>query len=130
MRNSQSDNLQENLQIGSLDAVMAWNAPVMAALGQASEACTQAWLEWQDEMTRFVNARLEENRRTRASFGECQTMSELARLQQEWSRNAIKAYIDEFGRLPQIAARFFQNGIQAQADAQSGAVEHTRRAAE
>ena len=92
------------------ESVMIWSGPFATAIDRASEACLEGWREWQREVSRFVGARIEENRRLRQSLGACQNFEDIAKLQQDWSQAAIKSYIEEIGLLPQIAARCFHDG--------------------
>lgn len=92
------------------EALAAWNGPMFAAISQAGEAWTQVWLECHREMTRFIGERLDEDRRVRNSLSECRTVGEFTKLQQDWSQKAARDYAEEFGRFPQMAAKFFSGG--------------------
>ncbi len=80
----------------------AWNGPSYAAFGQAGEAFTKACLQWQGEVSRFVEARLEEDRRTHSALTECRNLAEVAKLQQDWAATAAAAYFETFNRLASI----------------------------
>ncbi len=108
----------------------SWDAAI-GAFGKASEAYIEAWLDWQQGVARFVGNRFEENRRTQHSMSECQNWSDLARLQQDWSESAAKAYIDELSRLQQIMGKLFRNSPLREVVAETGGYEPVpRKAAE
>lgn len=92
-------------------ALTAWNGPAMATLGQAGEAYVKGCIEWQQEIARFIGARLEEDRRTQQSLSECRSLSDMAKVQQSWASAAAKAYAEEAGNLTQIVSRCAQQGI-------------------
>jgi hypothetical protein len=82
-----------------------------------------------DVVARFVGDRFEENRRVQHSMSECQSWSDLAKLRQDWTETAAKAYIDELGRLPQIVAKHFRDGSLHQVVAETGSYGPARREA-
>lgn len=63
-------------------ALMAGNGPMIAAFGQASEACAKACLEWQQEVTRFIGSRLKAAAETQHSLAKCQTWADVLKVQQ------------------------------------------------
>lgn len=87
-------------------SMAAWNGPMMAAFSHAGAVCTKGCVEWQQEFTRFVGARLEEDRRAQQTLRECRSFEDVAKVQQSWMQAAAKAYADEAGNLTQIASRW------------------------
>jgi hypothetical protein len=90
---------------------MAWNSKLTTALGHAGAAYTEAWLEWQQEVARFVGTRIDEDRVVQESLSECRDLHDMAKAQQDWAMRAAKDYISEATRLTQIASRFAQIAV-------------------
>ena len=86
----------------------SWNFPMSAGFWQAGEAYTKACADWQQELTRFTSARLEECRELQQALAKCRTMGDVAKLQQEWAMVAARAYITEATRLAGIFAKLVQ----------------------
>lgn len=90
----------------SWDALTTWNGKMAAALGQAGAAYTKACLEWQQEVARFVGARLDQDRLAQESLTNCRDLGDLAKAQQDWATKATKDYLDEAARLTELASQF------------------------
>lgn len=89
-------------------SMTAWNGPMMAAFSRAGTAYAKGCIEWQQEVARFIGARLEEDRRAQQSLCECRSFDDMAKIQQSWIQTAAKAYAAEAENLTQIASRWAQ----------------------
>jgi hypothetical protein len=103
---------------------MTWNGELTAALGQAGEAYTKAWLDWQREVMRFVGARLDQDRLTQESLTECRSLADLTKAQADWTLRTARDYLDESTRLTQIASQLVEG-----AAAPFHSLEHRTRSA-
>jgi hypothetical protein len=92
-------------------ALMTGSEPMMAAFGRVGETCAKACLEWQQEVARFIGARMKADADTQRSLAKCQTWADILKVQQEWSAAAAQAYADEATRLTEIAYRYTQVGL-------------------
>jgi hypothetical protein len=92
------------------EALTAWNNPMAAAFGQAGEACFKACVDWQQEVARFVAARLAADQRAQESLAACTTFTDVLKVQQEWASAAVKEYTEEATHLALIASRGLQVG--------------------
>lgn len=91
--------------------LMAWNGNFATALAEASAAYTQACLEWQQELVRFVGTRLDQDRQTQESLTDCHDLADLAKAQQDWATKATRDYLSEATRMTQLASQFAQIAI-------------------
>ena len=81
------------------------------AFARAGETCTQASLEWQEELVGFVSTRLQETVELQKSMAGCRHVADLIRIQQDWAAAAVRAYADEAGKLTGIASRAARDGL-------------------
>jgi hypothetical protein len=95
----------ENLRAAEQFAGLAAWANPMLAWGEASEAYLKAYAAWQKEMSRFIGARVDADVAARKSLAECNTLADAAKLQQDWAAATVNDYMNESGRLMEIAAR-------------------------
>ena len=84
---------------------------VANAVARTGEACTQASLEWQEEVVGFVSTRLQEDVELQKSIAGCRHVADLIKVQQDWATAALRAYLDETGKLTEIASRAARNGL-------------------
>ena len=84
----------------------AWNGTFVTVLGHMGTAYTRVCLEWQQEVARFVGARVDQDRQVWESLTDCRDLVDLAKAQQDWTISATKDYFDEAARLTEIASRF------------------------
>lgn len=82
--------------------------PMSAAFRQAGEVYTKACADWQQEVTRFTAARLEEARALQQALASCRTMNDVGKFQQDWAMTVARAYITEATRLANIFAKLTQ----------------------
>ncbi len=75
------------------------------------EAYAKACLEFQDEWLRFVGARLKDDVETQKCLAECDSVSDVVKVQQDWLAAASRDYLEEAGKLMQIATRAGQDGL-------------------
>ncbi len=85
-------------------SIQGINGPMIEALVHSGEAYAKAWLAWQEEVCRFFGSRLQWDGRVAAALAKCRSLDELAEIQQDWAMTAARDYVDEMGRLTQIAS--------------------------
>lgn len=88
-----------------------WNGKFATTLGRMGTAYTKACLEWQQEVARFVGARVDQDRQACESLTGCRDLGDLAKAQQDWAMRATKDYLDEAARLTEIASQFAQTAM-------------------
>lgn len=98
----------------SEDGLSAWNSPTVTALGQASESWVKAYADWQQEVARFIGARLTENQRTQEAFASCKNFADALKVQQEWAFNAAKEYTEEAARLAQVVCTLQPGAVEGE----------------
>jgi hypothetical protein len=88
------------------DELTTWNGKFATALGHMGTAYTKACVEWQQEVARFVGARVDQDRQAWESLTGRQDLADLVKAQQDWTMRATKDYLDEAARLTEIASQF------------------------
>ena len=79
--------------------------PMTAATIGATDAlqtCTQACSEWQQEIVRFIELRLSENRRSLEALMAARDVAGLLSVQQQWGLHLATDYINEASRLTRL----------------------------
>ena len=79
--------------------------PVTMTMMRATDAlqtCTEAYAGWQQELARFVDLRLAENRRSLDALMAARDVAGVMRVQQEWGLQAATDYTREARRLTQL----------------------------
>jgi hypothetical protein len=95
--------------------------PVVAAWGEAGASYLKACAAWQQEMSRFIGARVEADVTAQKSLASCRNLGDAAKLQQEWAAATVNDYFNEIGRLVEIASSCVPGG-QAVASAAAAAI--------
>jgi hypothetical protein len=78
---------------------------MMSAWSRAGDVYSKACSEWQEEVMRFANRRLEQNTQMAEQLARCQGPMDVARLQQEWAMSMTSTYFEEMNRLMSILTR-------------------------
>jgi hypothetical protein len=68
------------------------------------EACSTACQAWQQEVARFVAARLESDGELGRKLMTCGSWSEALRLQQDWAGTMAQDYLNQTKRMIQLAS--------------------------
>ena len=79
--------------------------PVTTAMMSATDAvqaCTEACVGWQQEIARFVDLRLAENRRSWEALTSARDVAGMMKVQQEWGLQAATDYTREAARLAHL----------------------------
>jgi hypothetical protein len=100
-----------------IPAPFLFNGAMTDVVSRAGEAWTRACLEWQQEVARFANTRLEGDLEHARCLAQCQSVVDLVKLQQKWAAAAVRDYTEETGQLMQIATRAIREGAPEQASA-------------
>ena len=85
-------------------------ADMMNAWSRAGDVYTKACGEWQEEVMRFANRRLEQNSAMAEQLARCTGPLDVARLQQEWAMSMTSTYFEEMNRLMSILTRCATGG--------------------
>lgn len=81
--------------------VPAWGSAVMSA-NDGLQACTEACVGWQQEIARFVDRRMAENRRSLEALMAARDIAGVMTVQQEWGLRAASDYTQEATRLTRL----------------------------
>jgi hypothetical protein len=84
--------------------------PMMAAWGEAGVSYLKTCAAWQQEMSRFLGARVEADVTVQKSLASCRSLADAAKLQQEWAATTVNDYFNEIGRLVEIASNCVPGG--------------------
>lgn len=68
----------------------------------ALQSCTEACSEWQQEVARFFDIRLAENRRSLAALMATRDVAGLVKVQQQWGLQMAADYTNEASRLTRL----------------------------
>lgn len=83
----------------------ALNGSLLSVFTNTGEAYAKAWLEWQQELMRFVSSRLQWDGRVGEALAKCKTLSDVVEVQKDWAMTTAQDYFDEVSRLTQIATK-------------------------
>ncbi|MGE0575181.1 hypothetical protein [Reyranella sp.] len=77
---------------------------IMATLAatDALQSCTEACTGWQQEIARFVDHRLAENRHSLEALMATRDLAGLLQVQQQWGLQMAADYMNEAGRLTDL----------------------------
>ncbi len=124
MTKPESNETQVSGATAPFSVVGPFGEPVVKTIAQAGEAYAKAWLEWQEELVDFTSTRLREGLGFRQSLVGRQTLSDVFKLQQDWAIAAVRAYLDEAGKLTEIAGRVVRSGASSLSETMSSSVAH------
>jgi hypothetical protein len=79
----------------------SWGSAVMTA-SDSLQACTEACVGWQQELAKFVDQRMAENRRSLAALMTARDIAGVMKVQQEWGLKAAADYTQEATRLTRL----------------------------
>ena len=88
--------------VASPDIPAEMSKALLLAATDAMEAGAKVWCDWQEEMSRFVATRVEADLKFQQALVTCRDVGELAAIQQEWTAEAARNYLDEVTRLSRI----------------------------
>jgi hypothetical protein len=83
---------------------------VMMQAADGCQACFEACTGWQQEMARFVDLRLTENRRTWEALMASRDLMSAFKVQQEWGLQAANDYTQEATRLARLVTSLSLTG--------------------
>ncbi|WP_342236309.1 phasin family protein [Inquilinus sp. OTU3971] len=95
----------------ALSALFPFTSSATNAVVQAGKPYVQASLEWQEELVGFVSARLREDLELHKSIAGSRNIADVIKLQQDWVTASMRAYLDEGGKLAEIARHAASNGV-------------------
>jgi hypothetical protein len=87
-------------------AVTTW----MMQAADGCQACLEACLGWQQELTRFADLRLAGNRRTWEALMSSPDLAGALKAQQEWAMQAATDYTEEATRLARLVTSLSLTG--------------------
>lgn len=90
-------------------ALPDWNA-AMTSAADGFQSCAEACLAWQQEMLRFVDLRMAENRQSWNALLSARDAAAVAKVQQEWGRQAASDYTAEATRLVRLVTALSLTG--------------------
>ena len=86
--------------------------PLAEAMAECGEACSKGFAQWQDEVARFTQARLQRNSELADAMAHCRDVNDMVGLQQEWLKAASQDYLQQTARMMGIASRLTQDWMQ------------------
>lgn len=78
------------------------------ALAACGEACSKGFSQWQDEVARFAQTRLQRNSALAEGMARCRDLKDVAGLHQEWLKDASQDYLQQSARMVSLAGRLTQ----------------------
>ena len=91
----------------------AFQGPLVEATSQAFGRYVEGMAELNQEMTRFVAARLRHDAEFGHALAACQSVGEAAKMQQDWVKKAADDYVAEAKRLGEIGQKLVHDVSQA-----------------
>ena len=86
--------------------------PLADAVAECGEACSKGFAQWQDEVARFAQGRLQRNSELAEAMARCRDLNDMVGLQQEWLKAASQDYMQQTARMMGIASRLTQDWMQ------------------
>jgi len=83
----------------AITTVPSW---AMMSAADGFQACAEACVGWQQEMARFLDLRLAENRRSVEALMSARDVAGIAKVQHEWGLRAATDYTEEATRLARL----------------------------
>ena len=81
------------------------NGAAMEGMMRASEACNQAYQEWQRELMRFIAGRMQVDTQHIQQLVTCQNWADATRLHQDWAISAAQEFTKEANTLLQMVSK-------------------------
>ena len=97
-----------NPQVGAtlqFENVAEINSAAMEMLTHACQAYTLGMATLNSELASFMNARVNRDVQLGHALSQCNNWSDAVELQQDWARQATQEYLDEAGRLVDLASK-------------------------
>lgn len=95
----------------------SWNQQ----LGRSGETYGRLFAAMRDEVTGFVQRRVDANMATMREWSECRSFNELLALQQRWVQSAVEQYVDQGNRILETCRLAAADMTETTAKAESGA---------
>lgn len=86
--------------------------PLAEAMAECGQACSKGFAQWQDEVARFAQARLQRNSELAEAMARCRDVNDMVGLQQEWLKASGQDYLQQTARMMGIASRITQDWMQ------------------
>lgn len=100
---------------GSVTDATALAQPMADAMAECGEACSKGFAQWQDEVARFAQSRLQRNSELAEAMTRCRDLNDMVGLQQEWLKASGQDYLQQTARMMGIASRITQDWMQPMA---------------
>ena len=103
-------------QVGAnpqLENVAELNSAAIEILTHACQAYTLGMASLNSELASFMNARVNRDVQLGHDLVQCNNWSEAVELQQDWARQATQEYLDEAGRLVDLASKVAKDKLGA-----------------
>jgi hypothetical protein len=104
----------QRTESGVTDAA-ALAQPLADVVTECGEACSKGLAQWQDEVARFAQARLQRNSELADAMARCRDVNDMVGVQQEWLKAASQDYMQQTARMMGIASRMTQDWMQPMA---------------
>lgn len=89
----------------SFPPISLTNGPMLDGFMRSSQGWAKASLDWQQEVMRFVDARLRVDEQLGTAMAACKNLGDLAEVQRNWAMATAQDYFEETQRLAQIMAK-------------------------
>lgn len=119
----------ERAGMSTLAAFDAFNGPIAKVMDQNRMMFEKMMHAMQEESLKFVNRRLEHTSRALESSRECQGVSGLVAVQQEFLMEMARDYADQTRRFADLVRELTEDGSSSMTEATTGMGESMRRAA-
>jgi hypothetical protein len=96
----------------SVPEAAALAKPLADAVAECGEACSKGFAQWQDEVARFAQGRLQRNSELAEAMARCRDVNDMVGLHQEWLKTASQDYMQQTARMMGIASRLTQDWMQ------------------
>jgi hypothetical protein len=124
------EEMSERSTTAAMEAIDVFNGP-MAKMVDQNRAIFQKMLRaMQEESLRFVNRRLEHTSRVIENSRDCQGVSGVMAVQQEWLIDIARDYAEQTKRFAELMRELAEDGTAGLAEAAVGVAERVRRESE
>jgi hypothetical protein len=102
MQSNGGNGVQQPLDVGSA---------LFAGLARATETYVRTFSEINREALRFAEARVHANNNTAKLLSGCQSIADMATIQQKWAATETEAYVSQAARFADLGMRMMTDSI-------------------
>jgi uncharacterized membrane protein YgcG len=109
----QTDTNRPSESVSPFGDISRINGEVAEGFARASQIYTRAFADFQAELTKFINSRMQQDGEFARCISNCDNWTEATRLQQDWAMNTVQDYLNEANEMARLGARLTTGTLSA-----------------